>query len=105
MKPFDLAADRLGSRVEALGVKLGADGALGIHRGETVRVSSIPVNVIDTVGAGDSFDAGFMYGYLNQWPLVKTLWLGCVCGALSTQRAGGTDGQPTLDEAMKYIPG
>jgi len=101
----DLAADRLGSRVEALGVKLGADGALGLRNRQSVRVASIPVNVVDTVGAGDSFDAGFLYGWLNQWPLERSLRLACVCGALSTQQAGGTDGQPTLDEAMKHVSG
>lgn len=101
----DLAADRLGPRVEALGVKLGADGALGVRNGQSVRVASISVNVVDTVGAGDSFDAGFLYGYLKQWPLEKTLRLACVCGALSTQQAGGTDGQPSLDEAMNHVSG
>lgn len=100
---IDLAADRLGSRVEALAIKLGAEGALGVREGARVRVASIPVNVVDTVGAGDSFDAGFIYGYLNGWTLERTLQLACVCGALSTQRAGGTNGQPTLDEAMKYV--
>jgi sugar/nucleoside kinase (ribokinase family) len=99
----DLAADSLGSRVEALAIKLGADGALGVRDGTGVRVASIPVHVVDTVGAGDSFDAGFLYGYLNNWDMEKSLRLACVCGALSTQRAGGTNGQPTLDEAMKYL--
>ncbi len=100
-----VAADKLTSRVESLGIKLGAQGALGVKNGEKVQVASIPVNVIDTVGAGDSFDAGFLYGYLNKWPLKKSLRLACICGALSTQRAGGTDGQPTLDEAMKHVSG
>jgi sugar/nucleoside kinase (ribokinase family) len=100
-----LGASRLGSRVDALGIKLGAEGALGVWGNQTVRVASIPVNVIDTVGAGDSFDAGFLYGYLHNWGLEKTLRLACVCGALSTQKAGGTDAQPTLEEAMKYISG
>lgn len=99
----DLAADRLGSRVEALGIKLGAEGALGVRNGARVRVASIPVNVVDTVGAGDSFDAGFLYGYLNSWSLEKTLRLACVCGALSTQQAGGTNGQPTLEQALKFL--
>ena len=99
----DLAADKLRSRVETLGIKLGADGALGVRDSEKVRVASIPVKVIDTVGAGDSFDAGFLYGYLNGWSLEKSLRLACTCGALSTQRPGGTDGQPTLREATKYI--
>lgn len=99
----DLAADRLGSRVETLGIKLGAEGALGVHNSERVRAASIPVDVIDTVGAGDSFDAGFLYGYLHDWPLEKTLRLACICGALSTQHAGGTNGQPTLEEATAYL--
>lgn len=98
-----LAADWLGSRLEMVGIKLGADGALGVRNGEKVRVASIPVEVIDTVGAGDSFDAGFLYGYLNGWSLERSLRLGCVCGALSTQRAGGTDGQPTLDSVLAFL--
>jgi sugar/nucleoside kinase (ribokinase family) len=100
----DLAASRLGARVEAVGLKLGAQGALGVWGGQMVRAASIPVHVIDTVGAGDSFDAGFLYGYLQGWGLEKTLRLACICGALSTQKAGGTEGQPVLDEAMKYVP-
>jgi sugar/nucleoside kinase (ribokinase family) len=99
----NLAGDRLRSRVEALAVKLGAEGALGTYQGETARVPSIPVNVVDTVGAGDSFDAGFLYGYLHAWSFERSLRFACVCGALSTQRAGGTEGQPTLDEAMKFL--
>jgi sugar/nucleoside kinase (ribokinase family) len=98
----DPAADKLGSRVETLGIKLGAQGALGVRRGETVRAESIPVNVIDTVGAGDSFDAGFLYGYLHGWSLERSLRLGCACGALSTQSSGGTGGQPTLEEALVF---
>lgn len=97
------AASRLGLKVEALVIKLGKDGALGILKSQRIRVASIPVNVVDTVGAGDSFDAGFIYGYLNDWGLDKALKLACVCGALSTQQAGGTNGQPTLEQALKSL--
>ena len=99
----ELAASKLGSRVEALPIKLGAEGALGVREGATVRVASIPVKVIDTVGAGDSFDAGFIYGYLNRWSFEKSLQFAAVCGALSTQAAGGTDGQPSLDEVLSFV--
>lgn len=99
----DVAAGKLGAKVNVLALKLGAEGALGICAGEQVRVASIPVEVVDTVGAGDSFDAGFLYGYLHRWPLEQSLRLGCVCGALSTQRAGGTEGQPTLQEAQDFL--
>jgi sugar/nucleoside kinase (ribokinase family) len=102
---IDRAADRLGSRIEVLGIKLGAAGALGIGKSQKVRVNSIPVHVVDTVGAGDSFDAGFLYGYLHRWDLEQSLRLACVCGALSTRKAGGTEAQPALDEAMKHVSG
>ena len=81
----------------------GVDHHLGVHDGARARVASIPVNVMDTVGAGDSFDAGFLYGYLNGWSLGKSLRLACVCGALSTQQAGGTNGQPTLEQARAFL--
>jgi sugar/nucleoside kinase (ribokinase family) len=100
----DLAADKLAGKVETLAIKLGAAGALGVRKRQKVRVASIPVKVVDTVGAGDSFDAGFLFGYLNGWPLEKTLKLAAICGALSTQAAGGTTAQPTLVQAEKYLP-
>lgn len=99
------AANGLGSKVEVLVIKLGKDGALGIYGGQKIQVTSISVNVVDTVGAGDSFDAGFIYGYLNKWTLEKSLRLACVCGALSTQQAGGTNGQPKLEETVKHVSG
>jgi sugar/nucleoside kinase (ribokinase family) len=101
----DLAAGVLGSKVEILAIKMGAKGALGLSAAGRVKVEAIPVKAVDSVGAGDSFDAGFLYGYLDQWDLEKCLRLACACGALSMQKAGGTNGQPTLDEAMEHVPG
>lgn len=100
---FWSAAKELGNRVETLAVKLGAEGALGIQAGQMIRVPSLMVKVVDTVGAGDSFDAGFLYGCLHGWRLEKCLQLGCACGGLSTTKTGGTDGQPTMAEAMAYV--
>ncbi|CAG1009098.1 ribokinase [Anaerolineales bacterium] len=99
----DEAAIRLGWKVELAAIKLGAEGALGVRQSQKVRVPSIPAKVVDTVGAGDSFDAGFIYGYLQGWSLEKSLRLGVVCGGLSTQKAGGTNGQPALKEALEYL--
>lgn len=84
-------------------IKLGEKGALGVSASEKVSVPSIPVEVVDTVGAGDSFAAGFLYGYLHDWGLEQSLRLACVCGALSTRKAGGTEAQPTLEEVRQYV--
>lgn len=101
---IEFALKKLADKGELVAVKLGVDGALACMEKEIIRSKCISVNVVDTVGAGDTFAAGFMRGYLNSWMLEKSLRLACVCGALSTQQAGGTEGQPTLDEAMKYVP-
>ena len=97
------AAARLARIVRVVAVKLRAEGALGVQGEQMARVPSLPVAVVDTVGAGDNFDAGFLYGYLHGWPLERALRLGTVCGALSTRAAGGVAGQPTLDEVLTYL--
>jgi sugar/nucleoside kinase (ribokinase family) len=99
----EIAAKQIADKTKLVAVKLGADGALACSQAGKFKSESISVNVVDTVGAGDSFDAGFLYGYLNNWEIKKSLRLACVCGALSTQQAGGTNGQPTLEEAMKHV--
>jgi sugar/nucleoside kinase (ribokinase family) len=105
LSDIESASRILAQKTKLASIKLGADGALACQSDSITRSNSIPVNVVDTVGAGDSFDAGFMFGYLNHWQIEKSLRLACVCGALSTQKSGGTNGQPTLDEAMKYVSG
>ena len=97
------AADHLSKLVETLAVKLGAQGALGFSKSQKARAASIPVEVVDTVGAGDSFDAGFIYGYLQGWPIEKTLHAASICGALSTRAAGGTTAQAALSEVIPLL--
>jgi sugar/nucleoside kinase (ribokinase family) len=83
--------------------KLGGEGA-AVQQGETfVRQAVLPVQVVDTTGAGDSFDAGFVYGHLAGWPLARTLALAMACGACSTRAAGGTAAQPGLEEALALV--
>jgi sugar/nucleoside kinase (ribokinase family) len=98
-----VAAACLALQADTVAVKLGAQGALGAQRGTMKEVSAVPMGVVDTVGAGDSFDAGFVYAFLNDWPLERALRFGAICGSLSTQAAGGVDGQPTLDQAMRFM--
>jgi sugar/nucleoside kinase (ribokinase family) len=96
----EAAARQLAGLGPQVVVKLGADGALAVRGGRLVRASAVKVDVVDTVGAGDSFDAGFVAGYLSGRSDEEALTLACACGALSTRAAGGTAAQPTLAEAM-----
>ena len=85
-------------------VKLGADGALAATPdGALARLPALPVEPVDTTGAGDSFDAGFLAGWLGGRPLEACLALGVACGSLSTRGVGGTAAQPTLAEAEAAV--
>ncbi len=82
-------------------VKLGSRGALAVGPdGRLVHVPALLVSPVDTTGAGDSFDAGFLRAWLDGGSIEDALHLGVVCGALSTQQFGGVDGQPTHDQAI-----
>jgi sugar/nucleoside kinase (ribokinase family) len=86
-------------------VKLGADGALAARRGtDPIRCAALSgTQPIDTIGAGDSFDAGFLAGILHGWSTRWALALGAACGSLSTRAIGGTPAQPMLDEAQDAL--
>jgi sugar/nucleoside kinase (ribokinase family) len=98
-----VALERLALRVPTIAVKRGLRGAVARVGDTTVSAETLPVPVVDTTGAGDSFDAGFIYGYLAGWETDRALRLACVCGALSTRAAGGTPAQPTLAEALEVM--
>ena len=93
-------------RTFTLAVKHGAGGAVamrGAWEYEVAEASVLPVDVVDTTGAGDSFDAGFLYGTLAGWSLRDTLELGVACGSLSVTGIGGTTAQPTLEQARAAL--
>ncbi|MEP7189414.1 MAG: carbohydrate kinase family protein [Roseiflexaceae bacterium] len=95
-----LALEALAARVPTVAVKRGANGAAAMRSAAFAEAAAPAVQVVDAVGAGDSFDAGLIYGALAGWPLDRSLALAVACGALSTRAAGGTTAQPTLEEAL-----
>lgn len=79
-------------------VKLGAAGAVMLSGGREIRVSPPSVEVRDTTGAGDAFDAGFIDGLLDGLDARGCLELGCICGSLSTRAAGSLEALPSREE-------
>ena len=82
---------------------MGADGGLAFDGESLYRTPVIPVDALDTVGAGDNIDAGFIYGFLHGWPPEHCQRLGIVCESLSTRMAGGINRQPEFDEACRFL--
>jgi len=100
---LDAAIRALRSRGPLVAVKAGDRGAIASGPGEHLRVAAAPVDAIDTTGAGDSFDAGFVAAMLGGEPLERCLALANACGALSTRAVGGVDAQPTMQEALDAV--
>ena len=99
--PLFAAARRLGARGALVAVKRGAAGALAVRGDEVFEARAPAATGPDSVGAGDSFDAGLVWALLDDRPLPEALGIACACGALSLRAAGGVDGQATLDEALR----
>jgi sugar/nucleoside kinase (ribokinase family) len=85
------AIAELSERVGTLVVKLGSEGAVARKGATEWRCAGLPVKAVDTVGAGDSFDAGFIRQYLQGMSIEECLKYANLAGAYSTQRAGGTE--------------
>jgi len=88
---LETAIDQLAAQVPLLVVKLGPEGALARRGKEQVFSPAMKVDVVDPVGAGDSFDAGFLYELLRGADLATCLSSGNTAGALSVTRPGGTE--------------
>jgi 5-dehydro-2-deoxygluconokinase len=94
----------LKSGVETLVVKRGKDGASIFQPGkEEVKVPGFPVKVLNVLGAGDAFCAGFSYGILNGWDLYKSVRMGNACGAIIVSREGCANFMPTFTEVTGFV--
>jgi sugar/nucleoside kinase (ribokinase family) len=68
-----------------------------------LRVPAIPVTPVDTTGAGDAFDAGYLYAYVNGLPLDVCMQYGSICGGLATTAPGGATASPSIGEVEKWL--
>jgi sugar/nucleoside kinase (ribokinase family) len=87
----EAAADYVSSRVPLLVVKLGARGACAYSEGRRIDAPALQVDAIDSVGAGDSFDAGFLHQWIRKAPLETCVAYGNLTGGLSVTRPGGIE--------------
>ena len=85
-------------------VKRGAEGAVARTAEERVEEGPYPVErVVDPIGAGDGFDAGFLAGWLRKWELRQCLRLGNLVGASATGVHGDHEGYPSWEDALAML--
>ena len=99
---LDVAIEQLSQLVPLLVVKLGANGALARQGAEQHVSPALKIEVIDPVGAGDSFDAGFIHEFIRGADLQTCLDAGNLAGALSTTRSGGTEAFRDHDHRQRF---
>jgi sugar/nucleoside kinase (ribokinase family) len=88
---LETAVKKLAGLVPLVVVKLGREGAMAQRGAERFTSPALRVEAVDAVGAGDSFDAGFLHQYVRGADLPACLAAGNVSGAFSTTRPGGTE--------------
>jgi sugar/nucleoside kinase (ribokinase family) len=87
--------------VPCVALKLGAQGSALLQGGKVWRGAPRAVTPVDTTGAGDCFDAGFLHAWLRGESPERCLRAGNICGALSTEAYGGIAGFPTREKLLE----
>ena len=99
----EAALEMLAELVPLVIIKMGADGCICRQGDLELRVPGIHVQVVDTTGAGDNFNCGFLCGQVRGFSLADSLRMGNICGGLSTQGYGGTTTSPTFNELKHFL--
>lgn len=100
---LDAALKKLSEIVPLVVVKLGEEGAVAIRKNERIESAALRGEIVDPVGAGDSFDAGFLHAYLRGQELEECLKAGNAAGALCTTRPGGTEAFRDREHRERFL--
>lgn len=90
---------------EVLLLKTGSDGCI-IHYSngsEPEQAKGFPVEIVNTLGAGDAFASGLLYGFINGWNWHKSARFGNACGAIVVTRHGCANFMPTVEEVEEFV--
>lgn len=99
------AIEILAQQVPLLVVKRGKAGAVARRGNERFRASAFSVDAVDSVGAGDSFDAGFIHRLIRGAGIEECLKFASLTGALSTTRAGGIAAFRDAEHREEFLRG
>jgi len=97
-KNFESACNVLSGYVDTLVVKLGDRGCFVKRNDKEFFSKPFSVNVVDTTGAGDAFNSGFLYGILNERSIEDCARMGNKVASLSITKSGARDGLPFIKD-------
>jgi len=84
-------------------IKMGSEGALAVTEDDVLFEPAFKVSEVDPTGAGDVYDAAFVYGLLKGWPLSRTLEFAGAAGAIKVTRFGPMSGPFSFQEVEEFI--
>ncbi len=99
----ELALTRLAEVCPLVVLKCGAQGAYARSGQQVWHAPALKLEVLDTTGAGDSFNAGFLTGMIHDEPIETCLRYGNICGGYSTTQRGGASAAFSLEQLKKYL--
>jgi sugar/nucleoside kinase (ribokinase family) len=99
------AIESLSQLVRIVAVKLGSKGAMAARGRERFSSPPVSVDVVDPVGAGDSFNAGFLHRYIHGADLAECLQYGNLAGAFSTTASGGAEAFRNSSKLEEFFSG
>jgi len=76
---------------------MGREGCLVAQDSTRAQVPAFPASVVDTTGAGDCWDAGFIAGLAGGNDLITAARIGCACAAFGIEAVGGATGVPSYE--------
>ena len=101
-KELDKAIKKLTPFAKHLVVKLGRKGSMVVTDSKsTFKKSFLNENVVDAIGAGDSFNAGFIFRFINGFDIDECQTFGNLTGAINTTAAGGTAAFDNYEQIVK----
>jgi sugar/nucleoside kinase (ribokinase family) len=100
---LDEALAVLAGRIPCIAVKCGRRGSVVQAGGQRWQVPGIAVDAIDSIGAGDSFNAGFLFAWLQGLPPRICAQAGNITGALSTTCPGGTEAFRNWEKVERFL--
>lgn len=99
---IDNAINKLAQYSKNIVVKLGSKGSMVAANGKsTIKKSFLNENVVDAIGAGDSFNAGFIFKFINGYDIDECQTFGNLTGAINTTAAGGTAAFDNYEQIIK----
>jgi hypothetical protein len=99
--PEEMAGQLLKSGARAAVLKMGREGCLIARGSDRIRVPALPANIVDTTGAGDCWDAGFIAGLASGEDVVTAARLGNACAAFCIEAVGGSSGVPRYEAVQR----